>query len=447
MDFSLGKEEQTWVEKTEGLAKRFAERARKYDEAAAYPAENFAELIAEGFHKLPVPKEYGGYAGPAGNVGLLQYTVAQVLARACPTTSWNLLIHFHQAGVMARLASDEQKGRVFADIVDNGALTGSLGSEVNPAQLKALNVQTRLVFESQFKPVDGGFLANGTKHFCSMGPVADYLLLWALAPGTTSNGEGLTQAIVPKASKGLTFFDNGWDEITGLRGSVSWSAKLEDVFVPWENVIGQPGDFVQRDPHTYEVSHTAHLLGAAEGVVDFIVDFIQERPYLKEDKVSMFVLAEMDAALQSVRTSMWYAIWLWDQHRYDEAGLASIRALHTAKLAAVSAATKAFEICGTRALFKFHPIERMWREIRTSSLHTRDTQLMDLLADGILDGGKQFSKIKYGEKLAKTPTWEDLGLSRKKQPFDATTRSPSQGVDKSLFSRSLVEDDAGRADG
>ena len=419
MDFSFSTEDQAWIEKAEHFAPIFAERARKYDEAGTYPAENIDELIAEGFHKLPVPKENGGFSGPAGNVGLIQYTVAQILARGCPTTSWDLLIHFHQTGVVSRLASDEQKGRWLIDVVERGALMGSLGSEINPAQLQAQNVQARLVFESQFKPVDGGFLANGTKHFCSMGPVADYLLFWALAPGTDNNGEGLTQALIPKGSPGLEFFDNGWDEITGLRGSISWSAKLEDVFIPYENIIGQPGDFVQKDPHTYEVSHTAHLLGEAEGIVDFIVEFIKGRMYLNDDDVLMYALAEMDASLQSVRTSMWYAIWLWEQHRFDESGLASIRALHTAKLASISIATKAYDICGTRALFKFLPIERMWREIRTSSLHTRDTQLMRLLADGMLDGGKQFSKIKYGDKYDKTPSWEDLGFSFDKQPAKA----------------------------
>jgi alkylation response protein AidB-like acyl-CoA dehydrogenase len=411
MDFSLSTEDQSWVEKAEHFAGIFAARARKVDEAGVYPAENMEELIAEGFHKLPVPIRDGGVGGPAGNVGLIQYVVAQILARGCPTTSWDLLIHFHQTGVVARLADENQRARWLGDVVENGALMGSLGSEINPAQLKGQNVQAKLVFESLFRPTKGGFLANGTKHFCSMGPVADYLLFWALAPGTESNGEGLTQALIPKGSPGLEFFENHWDEITGLRGSVSWSAKLEDVFIPWENVIGQPGDFVQRDPHTYEVSHTAHLLGAAEGVVETVVEFIKGRMYLNDDDVLMFALAEMDASLQAVRASMWYAIWLWEERRYDEAGLASIRALHSAKLASISIATKAYDICGTRALFKVLPIERMWREIRTSSLHTRDTQLMRLLADGMLDGGRQFSKIKYGEKMDKTPTWEDLGLS------------------------------------
>ena len=273
-----------------------------------------------------------------------------------------------------------------------------------------------MVFDSKFEPTDGGFLANGTKHFCSMGPVSDYCLFWALAPGTNNNGEGLTQALVPKDSPGLEFFENEWDEITGLRGSVSWSAKLKDVFIPWENIIGQPGDFVQKDPHTYEVSHTAHLLGAAEGIVEFIIEFVHARDYLNDDDVLMYTLAEMDASLQALRASMWYAIWLWEEQRFDEAGLASIRALHTAKLASISIATKAFDICGTRALFKFNPVERMWREIRTSSLHTRDTQLMRQLADGIINGGKQFSKIKYGKKYDKTPTWKDLGFSHLMQP-------------------------------
>ena len=48
-------------------------------------------------------------------------------------------------------------------------------------------------------------------------------------------------------------------------------------------------------------------------------------------------------------------------------------------------------------------------------LHTRDTQLMRLVADGVLAGGKQFSKQKYGEKRENRVTWKDLG-------FDQTTK-------------------------
>jgi alkylation response protein AidB-like acyl-CoA dehydrogenase len=415
MDFNLTAEERQWLEKARGLSDLLRKNAAEYDEAAAFPEENFDALKAAEFHLLQVPKQYGGHNPEKdGNLGLIQLLVAEELAKACPTTSWDLLIHYHQAGLVARMASDEQKRRWFGRMVEEGALMGSLGSEVNPRQLKAENVKTKLTFDSLFEPVDGGFKANGSKHFCSMAPAADLLAFWALAPGTTDNSEGLVISIIDRNSPGLTFEDS-WSEAIGLRGTVSWSAHLKDVFIPWEDVLGQPGDFIQKDPYTYECSHAAHLVGCTQGIIDFVVDFIHQRDYLAGDDVLMFRLAEIDSELQAARTSLWYAVWLWRERRFDEAGLASIRALHSAKAVAIHASTQAFDICGTRALFKFHPIERMWREVRTSMLHTRDTQLMRLLADGVLDGGQQFSKQKYGRKLESTPTWEELGL---KQPSE-----------------------------
>ena len=79
--------------------------------------------------------------------------------------------------------------------------------------------------------------------------------------------EGLTISIVPKTSPGLTF-DDSWSEAIGLRGTVSWTARLDNVFIPWANVMGEPGDFVQKDPYTYECSHAAHLVGTTQGIVD-----------------------------------------------------------------------------------------------------------------------------------------------------------------------------------
>ena len=412
MDFNLTAEEQEWVGKASEFRGLLEKNTRKYDDAASYPAENFEALKAADFHLLQVPKEYGG-SNPEteGNLGLVHFAVAEELARACPTTSWNLLIHHHQVGLIARLANDEQKKRFFGQIVGQGALMGSLGSEVNPRQLKAKNVQTKLVFESLFEPVEGGFIANGSKHFCSMAPAADLLSFWALAPGTQENSEGLVISVVPGDSKGLTFEDS-WSDVIGLRGTVSWSAHLKDVFIPQENVLGQPGDFIQKDPYTYECSHATHVVGCTRGILDFVVEFIHNRDYLAKDSVLMYKLAEIDAELQAARASLWYAIWLWQEHRFDEAGLASIRALHCAKKVSMKAATDAFDICGTRALFKFNPLERIWRDVRTSILHTRDTQLMALLVAGILDGGRQFSKQKYGQKLDRTPTWEELGIGK-----------------------------------
>lgn len=411
MDFALNSEQQEWVTKARALGPLLAKNADRYDAAAAFPADNFVELKRQEFHLLMVPKQYGGVnPEPRGSLGMSQFAVAEELARVCPTTAWDLLIHFHQVGLVCRMGSDEQKERFLGQIVNESALMGSLGSEVNPRQIKADNVVTKLTFDSLFEPVEGGFRASGEKHFCSMAPAADLLSFWALAPGAKSNGEGLTISIVPKNSPGLSFEDS-WSESIGLRGTVSWTARLDNVFIPWANVMGEPGDFVQRDPYTYECSHAAHLVGTTQGIVDHLVEFIGGRDYLAKDPVLMYALAEIDSGLQAARASYQYAVWLWDTQRHDEAMLASYRALHSAKKVAGFAADKAFEIVGARSLFTFLPFERFWREAKASTLHTRDTQLMAQLARGILDGGRQFSKLKYGEKLETPKTWADFGFT------------------------------------
>jgi alkylation response protein AidB-like acyl-CoA dehydrogenase len=91
---------------------------------------------------------------------------------------------------------------------------------------------------------------------------------------------------------------------------------------------------------------------------------------------------------------------LWEQGRYDDAELASMRALHTSKQAAIMITTKAFDVCGARSAFKTLPLERALRDVRTFTLHFRESQVLRLLADADL-GGPFHSKQKYGPKLAR----------------------------------------------
>jgi alkylation response protein AidB-like acyl-CoA dehydrogenase len=411
MSFTPTPEQQAWVDKARALGPTFASRARRYDEAAEFPAENFDLLREEGFLSLAVPREYGGLGTGAGYCEFIPHAVVETVAEYCGSTGWALLTHLQHCGLLAGMGSEEQKTRVFKDVVENGALMGSLGSEVMPQQLAAsADTKRNISFTAGFEPVDGGFIANATKGFCSMASVSDYLFYWALAPGTETNAEGLTVALVTKGSPGLSFLP-GWEEAIGLRGSQSGGAKLENVFIPWENVLGQPGDFIQSYPYTVEITYAVQLLGIAQGAYDFIRKVLGERPYLQADDTVMYTVGEMSSALQATRMSWWYAQSLWDAGSWDEAAHATMRALHAAKTNALMITTKAFDVVGVRALFKFNPLERAWRDVRTVTLHTRESQLMRLLAEGDISGQK-FVKEKYGPRLepSQRKTWDDLGL-------------------------------------
>jgi alkylation response protein AidB-like acyl-CoA dehydrogenase len=399
MDTMLTPDDQRLVARARELAAGFATRAKQYDDAAAFPAEDFAQLRAEGFLRLTIPRDLGGHGMWQADRYLPYYRVLETLAGGNASTGQLVQIQSHATGIIARHANDDLKRRVLGEVVERGVLVASCGSEVDPNVVaNAENARAELT------PVEGGFRLNSVKHFASLAPAADYYVVYVLAPGATSVGDGLTTVLVAKDDPGVSLRDT-WDTL-GMRATISWALELQDVFIPWERVMGQPGDWVQHDPRTFTLAYVANHLGTAQGVYDYTLDYLKQRPFLTADDVNTYTLGEMDAALQATRASMDHAARLWDANDYDQAELAGMRALHTAKQTAMMVTTKAFDIIGARAAFRAFPIERAFRDARTFSLHFRESALLRLLAQANL-GAPFHSKQRYGPKTGRG-SWEDL---------------------------------------
>lgn len=410
--FAPTSEQTAWIEKATALKPIFAERARELDERGGWPEENFELLRDQGFLKLAIPREYGGLGTEASWCAFTPHAVVETIASACGSTGWALLSQYHAQGLVAGLGNESQKTRILGDVADNGVLIASVGSEVRAAQASSPSSHAgKLTFESELTPTDGGFLANGIKGFSTMGAASKYLLYWALAPGTDNPSVGVTVGVTAADDPGVTFLP-GWEEAIGIRASLSGGAKFENVFIPWDNILGEPGDHTQIHPYTFELTYAVQLLGLTQGVYEVIKRTLSERPFLQDDDTTMFTVGEMASAIQAVRTSWWYAQWMWDQEAFDEAAHATLLALHQAKITALMVTQKAFDVIGVRALFKWNPIERPWRDVRTVTLHTRETQLMRLVAEAEVNGS-YFAKSKYGFRLPaeERVTWADLGLA------------------------------------
>lgn len=403
MDATLAPEDQRLIERAKELAGAFATRAREYDEAAAFPAEDFAQLRAEGFLTLAVPRELGGHGMWQGTRYLPYYRVLETLAAGSASTAQLVQIQSHATGIIARHAAEPLRNRVLGEVVERGALVASCGSEVDP-HVVANAERAR----AELTPVEGGFRLNAVKHFASLAPAADYFVVYVLAPGAPSVGEGLTTVLVARDDPGVSLRDT-WDTM-GMRATISWALVLEDVFIPWERVMGEPGDWVQHDPRTFTLAYVANHLGTAQGAYDYTLEYVKQRPFLTDDNVNLYTLGEMDAALHATRASMDAAARLWEAHEYDQAELASMRALHTAKQTALLVTTKAFDIIGARAAFRHLPIERAFRDVRTFSLHFRESALLRLLSQANL--GQPFhAKQRYGPKTRRG-SWTVYGLRR-----------------------------------
>lgn len=400
MDFTLVADDQQLVERAQALAAEFAPRARAYDEQAAFPAEDFQRLREECFLTLAVPRELGGHGMWRDDRYVPYYLVLAALASGNASTGQLAQIQSHATGIIASHAKEPLKRQVLGEVIEHGVLVASCGSEVDPGRIASTDGRAEL------QAVPGGFRLTSTKHFGSLAPAADYYVVYVMAPGARSAAEGLTTVLVHKDDPGVSLHDN-WDTM-GMRATISWSLQLEDVFVPWERVMGQPGDWVQHDPRTFTLAYVANHLGTAQGVYDFTLQYLQERPFLTQDDTITFTVGEMSAALQATRTSMLYAAWLWEQNRYEQAELAGMRALHTSKQAALLVTTKAFDVVGARAAFRHLPVERAFRDVRTFSLHFRESALLRLLIQAEL-GGDFHAKQRYGPRIGRQ-SWASLGI-------------------------------------
>lgn len=358
------------------VAKPFAARAREYEDASQFPAENFKELRDAGFLKLTVPKEYGGKGlwGPGGHVSY--YLVLEEVARHCSSTAQLLQVHCHATGVLSGLATKAQKDHYLPQIVEDGKLLSSAGSEASVKKPGPDAIDTVLSKRGS------GYVLNGRKAFASLSGAADYYLVWAMLEGKPAAADGLLHIMVPKGAPGVTLIDD-WDAM-GMRATVTWSLEFKDAPIQPSQVVSNPGDWVRKDFRSFTLGHAANHLGTAQNALDFVVDYVRKRDDLIQNASIRCHIADMDAALNGARSLLYDAAVFFEREEFARAELTALRAFYLSKQAAVMVATKAFHVCGARSIFNQFPLPRIYNNIRTYTMHTRDETILNLVGEAML---------------------------------------------------------------
>jgi len=127
--------------------------------------------------------------------------------------------------------------------------------------------------ETRAKPVDGGFIVNGSKNWITNSPLADVFIIWA----KHEEENRIRGFILEKGMPGLTA-----PKIEGkfsLRASHTGMIFMEDVFIPANNMLpnvsGLAGPFGCLNKARYGISWGA--IGAAEACVDIARQYTIDR--------------------------------------------------------------------------------------------------------------------------------------------------------------------------
>src|SRR5579871_584891 len=314
--FRLGAEPAALIARAQTLAAtHFAPRAAELDRDDSFPTENYRDLHEAGLLGICVPRAYGGQGADYQTYAL----AAAEVARHCGATAltWNMHVcSTLWAGSLAddlemdaavRAEHERRRGEHFRRIVSDGAIYAQPFSEGNASAVGAIP------FGTAAKPVVGGWLLTGRKVFASLSGHADYygvLCTEVGADGSASRRNTLYLA-VPASAPGVRVTGD-WDPL-GMRGTVSRTLELSDVFVAQDAALMPRGIYFQaasRWPHMF-LTLSPTYLGLAQAAFDFTVGYLRgEIPGAPSGKrrgnaVKQLAVAEMHIKLEQTK-ALWF---------------------------------------------------------------------------------------------------------------------------------------------
>ncbi|HKX35477.1 MAG TPA: acyl-CoA dehydrogenase family protein [Rhizorhapis sp.] len=272
MDFSLSEEQEAfrhvvrrWVD---AEAPKDLMRQLEADEEN-YPFPLWDKLKEQGFFGIGIPEEFGGLGGDV----MTQMIFARELARTAGGLIWTWgVTSFAGAKSVGLYGTPEQKERWLRPMAEGNLRVAISVTEPDGGTDVLGAMKTHAV------KVDGGWKVNGAKMWTTGAKVADRLLLLAR-----------TDKDVEKRHQGLTLFfaDAKATGITasqlpklGMRAMGSCSVTFDDVFIPDEDVLGEPGNawyMMLPTLNNERIMVGAQCLGAMDGVLEDAVAYMKER--------------------------------------------------------------------------------------------------------------------------------------------------------------------------
>ena len=340
-----------------------APRAAEYDAAGANPIDSWRVLARDGFLGSCIPTSHGG-------LGLDMPTyigVIRTIARGCANTAMTVHMHSTVMRFIDALGTEAQKRRYFGEVVRDGKLFGSWGSE------PAVSLSRTFLMETVVRQDGDAYVVDGVKHFCTMALGASHYMVWCALEGGTDMSKALLQVLVPAEAPGIAT-DGKWNTL-GMRATFSPSVTFTDVRVPKDAALGDPGTGLRVGVvESFALGYAAVYLGIAEGALAFAIDYAKKRIVKPEnipvahDPAVQRHIGELSAHLDGALLVLADTAERWDASDLVERGVLGNKAKYLATEVGLAVTSKVIQVVGGRGAYKDFPAERAFRDLRTSTL-------------------------------------------------------------------------------
>ena len=377
---SLLEEERLFQQSIRQFAReRLAPHVRAMDAEGVFRKDLLKEMFAIGLMGVDVKEEYGGQGG-----SFFQSILAiEELARVDPAASviidvQNTLVN----NAIERWGSAEQKKRYLSRLSTDTVGAYALSEAQSGSDAFALG--TRAVLNSDH------YRLSGRKLWITNAAEAGVFLLFATIDPSLGY-KGITCFLVERELAG--FQVGRKEDKLGIRASSTCELILDDVRVPAENIMGEPGKGYKIAIETLNegrIGIGAQMVGLAQGALDHALRYAKERKQfgksISEFQGVQFELADMATRVEAARLMVYNAARLRDARQpfITQAAMAK----YYSSTIAEGVASKAIEVYGGAGFTKDYPVEKLYRDAKIGRIYEGTSNMQrTTIAKALLEAG------------------------------------------------------------
>ncbi|MDQ3206230.1 MAG: acyl-CoA dehydrogenase family protein [Pseudomonadota bacterium] len=377
MDFRFTEEQLMIQDVARRIAQeKIAPSAEHHDRTGEFPLENIRTLGENGLMGIEVPAEYGG-----AGMDPISYVLAMVeiaAADAAHSTIVSVNNSLFCNGIL-KFGTEAQK-QLYVRAIAEGAEIGAFaltepqsGSDATAMRCKA----TR-------KP-DGSFVINGKKSWITSGPVAKYIVLFAMTD-PDKGARGITAFMVDATRDG--FHRGKTEPKLGIRASATCEIEFTDYVASADEVLGEEGQGFKIAMGVLDAGRigiASQAVGLSRAAYEASLDYVRERKAFGQPiggfQMIQSKIADMKCKLDTSLLLTLRAAWQKGETEKNggrfstEAAVAKL----TSSEAAMWITHQAVQIHGGMGYSKEMPLERYFRDAKITEIYEGTSEIQRLV--------------------------------------------------------------------
>ncbi len=373
MDFRFTEEQLMIQDVARRIAQeKIAPSAEHHDQTGEFPIDNIRTLGENGLMGIEVPAEYGG-----AGMDPISYVLAMIeiaAADAAHSTILSVNNSLFCNGILT-FGTEAQK-QLYVRAIAEGREIGAFALTEPQSGSDATAMRCKAV-----KQADGGYIVNGKKSWITSGPVAKYIVLFAMTDAE-KGARGITAFMIDTTRAG--FHRGKTEPKLGIRASATCEIEFADYAVQADEVLGKEGDGFKIAMSVLDAGRigiASQAIGIARAAYEATLVYVRDRKAFGAPigtfQMTQAKIADMKCKLDAATLLTLRAAWLKGENQRftNEASIAKL----VASEAAMWIAHQAVQIHGGMGYSKEMPLERYFRDAKITEIYEGTSEIQRLV--------------------------------------------------------------------